>query len=92
MSQVKLISRRQKQSTHVHWQKICAVPTSNRYRLEQTCARNTHLYTTKYIRIISSENIDTYNYKIMIIMIQEKESQVLKDLINWLTKRLNQEK
>lgn len=41
MSQMKLISRRQKQAAHVHRQKIGAVPASNRYSLEQTCARNT---------------------------------------------------
>lgn len=44
MSQMKLISRRQKQAAHVHRQKIGAVPASNRYSLEQTCARNTDLH------------------------------------------------
>lgn len=43
VTEMKLISRRQKQPSHVHWQEVGAVPTSYRYSLEQTGARDTHL-------------------------------------------------
>ncbi len=46
VTQMKLISRRQKQATHVHWQEVGAVATSYSYSLEQTGARNTHLDQT----------------------------------------------
>jgi len=47
VTQMKLISWRQKQATHVHWQEVGAVATSYRYSLEQTGTRNTHLNQNK---------------------------------------------
>ena len=43
VTQMKLISRRQKQTTHVDGQQVGAVAASNRDGLEQAGARNTHL-------------------------------------------------
>lgn len=42
MTQMKLISCRKKQATHVHRQKIGAMTAANRHSLEQASARNTH--------------------------------------------------
>lgn len=47
VSQVKLISSRKKQSTHVDGQEVGAVTASNRNSLEQTSARNAHLKHAK---------------------------------------------
>ena len=48
VAQMKLISRRQKQTTHVHRKEVGAVATSHRHSLEQTGARNTHLQHTHH--------------------------------------------
>lgn len=47
VTQMKLISRRQKQASHIHWQEVGAMATSYRNSLEQTGAGNTHLNQTK---------------------------------------------